>query len=179
MRFSQSYTEEQCTAELAEILETSPRVTKLLQTIFDLSKDSLKRGITCRSCFGTVQEVTQCIMQIDIYIYREGCSTRFFLDIKGRAGYYDGGHKRLVVITEIVCDYNILPSMILYRIVICSDKVQSKEHLEETVVHELVHAFDFARSGRFQSFCHMIACAEVRASSLGIRCICCFRSCSF
>lgn len=47
-RFCIRYTEGKCTVELGRILETSPKVARLLQAIFALNKDSLRRGITCR-----------------------------------------------------------------------------------------------------------------------------------
>lgn len=53
----ESFTEQKCTAELARILETSPKVAKLLQGIFALNKQALRRGITCRPCKGTEQAV--------------------------------------------------------------------------------------------------------------------------
>lgn len=53
------------------------------------------------------------------------------------------------------------------RVVLCADNIRSKEQLEQTLMHELVHAFDSTRKGKFQSICHLIACGEVRASALG------------
>ncbi|KAI8070912.1 peptidase M76 [Gongronella butleri] len=63
-----------------------------------------------------------------------------------RMGYYDGTYQ---------------------RIVLCCDNIRSREDLEDTLIHELVHAFDAARSGKFTSICHLIACGEVRASAMG------------
>ncbi|KAI9280715.1 peptidase M76 [Sporodiniella umbellata] len=64
----------------------------------------------------------------------------------GQMGYYDGAYK---------------------RVVICSDHIRTREELEHTVIHELTHAFDSLRKGKFKSICHLIACGEVRASALG------------
>jgi hypothetical protein len=61
-------------------------------------------------------------------------------------GYYDGSFK---------------------RVVICCDHIKNKQELEDTLVHELTHAFDSLRKGRFKSICHLIACGEIRASALG------------
>lgn len=36
-------------------------------------------------------------------------------------------------------------------------------------MHELTHAFDSLRKGKFKSVCHLIACGEIRASALGKR----------
>ncbi|KAI8335142.1 peptidase M76 [Chlamydoabsidia padenii] len=54
-----------------------------------------------------------------------------------------------------------------FRVVLCCDNIRSTEQLEETLVHELVHAFDASRKGTFSSICHLIACGEIRASALG------------
>ncbi|RUS20497.1 peptidase M76 [Endogone sp. FLAS-F59071] len=107
------YDEEQCTAELASILEESPRVRLLLSNVFKLNKKALVKGVTCRKCEGTLQH--------------------------NKFGYYDPQYKRL----------------------------RSKRALEETLIHELVHAFDASRKGKFTSPCHLVACGEVRASKLG------------
>lgn len=51
------YDEEQCTAELAIILEESPRVRLLLSNVFKLNNKALVKGVTCRKCKGTLQDV--------------------------------------------------------------------------------------------------------------------------
>lgn len=50
---------------------------------------------------------------------------------------------------------------------ICCDNIRTREELEDTLVHELTHAFDSLRKGKFKSACHLIACTEIRASALG------------
>ncbi|KAI7904505.1 peptidase M76 [Cokeromyces recurvatus] len=65
---------------------------------------------------------------------------------ESKMGYYDGTYK---------------------RVVICCDHIRTREELEDTLVHELIHAFDSVRKGNFKSVCHLIACGEVRASALG------------
>lgn len=50
---------------------------------------------------------------------------------------------------------------------LCCDHIRSKDDLEDTLVHELTHAFDSLRKGKFKSICHLIACGEIRASALG------------
>ncbi|KAI7867681.1 peptidase M76 [Spinellus fusiger] len=107
--------EQQCTKELGEVLSTSTRVAVLLEAIFALDTTALKRGITCRPCKETVQEV-------------------------------------------IMMDTTK---------VLCCEHMKNRQDIEETVVHELVHAFDSTRQGKFNSLCHAIACGEVRASCLG------------
>jgi hypothetical protein len=51
------YSEQKCTNELDQILKKSPKVAILLKGIQTLNKDALRRGITCRPCKGTTQEV--------------------------------------------------------------------------------------------------------------------------
>ncbi|KAG2209769.1 peptidase M76 [Mucor mucedo] len=63
-----------------------------------------------------------------------------------RMGYYDARYK---------------------RVVLCCDHLRSKKEIEDTLVHELTHAFDSLRKGKFKSICHLIACGEIRASALG------------
>lgn len=53
------------------------------------------------------------------------------------------------------------------RVVICCDHIRTRKDLEDTVVHELTHAFDSLRKGTFKSVCHLIACGEIRASAIG------------
>ncbi|KAL4208374.1 peptidase M76 [Rhizopus microsporus] len=53
------------------------------------------------------------------------------------------------------------------RVVICCDHIRTRKDLEDTVVHELTHAFDSLRKGTFKSICHLIACGEIRASAIG------------
>lgn len=52
--------------------------------------------------------------------------------------------------------------------VICCDHIRTKDELEDTLVHELTHAFDSLRKGKFKSICHLVACGEIRASALGM-----------
>lgn len=52
-----SFTEQHCTNELDQLLKSSPKVAILLKGIQTLNKDALRRGITCRPCMGTNQEV--------------------------------------------------------------------------------------------------------------------------
>ncbi|KAK4519855.1 uncharacterized protein ATC70_010099 [Mucor velutinosus] len=65
---------------------------------------------------------------------------------ESRMGYYDSRYK---------------------RVVLCCDHIKSRDDLEDTLVHELTHAFDSLRKGKFKSICHLVACGEIRASALG------------
>ncbi|KAL0096903.1 peptidase M76 [Phycomyces blakesleeanus] len=65
---------------------------------------------------------------------------------ENRVGYYDFQYK---------------------RVVLCCENIHTRADVEETLIHELVHAFDRARKGKFSSMCHLMACGEVRASALG------------
>ena len=56
------------------------------------------------------------------------------------------------------------------QIVICDDKGLKKKQVAHTVVHELVHAYDFCRSKIEVSSCIQRACMEIRASSLSEEC---------
>jgi mitochondrial inner membrane protease ATP23 len=56
------------------------------------------------------------------------------------------------------------------QIVICEDKFLSKQQIANTLVHELVHAYDFCKSDIDVSNCLQRACTEIRASSLSDEC---------
>ena len=56
------------------------------------------------------------------------------------------------------------------QIVICDDKHLKKKQIAQTLVHELVHAYDFCKSKIEVSSCIQRACTEVRASSLSEEC---------
>ena len=46
-------------------------------------------------------------------------------------------------------------------------QVEDARDLDNTVGHELVHAFDQCRRRHFERDCNLIACSEVRASAMG------------
>jgi hypothetical protein len=81
-------------------------------------------------------------------------------------GYYDGTFKRYPL-AYIKSSTTISKPLLLNRVVICCDHIRSQQELEDTLVHELTHAFDSLRKGKFKSACHLIACTEIRASALG------------
>ncbi|KAK9761945.1 Mitochondrial inner membrane protease ATP23 [Basidiobolus ranarum] len=144
---STGYSETQCTKEIPIILE-DPRVHFLLYAIRKRSQKTLVKGITCRSCVDTVQS--------------------------GRFGYYDPQNKRYLHL-KIVGNVSLFNkeevrselNPLINRIVICCEAIHSQKDLEETVIHELVHAYDAGRKGNFTTPCHNVACSEIRASALG------------
>lgn len=83
-------------------------------------------------------------------------------------GYYDGTYKRYGHDgADLVFEKRKTYTFVSYRVVLCCDHIRSKKDLEDTLVHELTHAFDSLRKGKFKSICHLIACGEIRASALG------------
>ena len=56
------------------------------------------------------------------------------------------------------------------QIVVCDDKHLSKKLVTNTLVHELVHAYDFCKSKINASSCVQRACTEIRASALSDEC---------
>lgn len=55
-------------------------------------------------------------------------------------------------------------------ILLCQDKLGSRRHLEDTLAHELVHAYDYCRFDvDFLNLKHH-ACSEIRASTLSGEC---------
>nr|CAG4711124.1 unnamed protein product [Naegleria fowleri] len=55
------------------------------------------------------------------------------------------------------------------QVVVCCNRHREPEELENTVVHELIHAYDFCRF-RQLFYCKVRACSEVRAYSLSGSC---------
>jgi len=55
-------------------------------------------------------------------------------------------------------------------ILICQDHMMSKTHMEDTLIHELVHAYDRAKFEVDFSNCRHVACTEIRASNLSGDC---------
>jgi len=63
------------------------------------------------------------------------------------------------------------------RVVLCADRINSKEELAATLGHELIHAYDFCRKGMripgvrtqvpYALECATEACSEVRAYAMG------------
>eukprot|EP01006_Ploeotia_vitrea_P034339 TRINITY_DN65739_c6_g8_i1.p1 TRINITY_DN65739_c6_g8~~TRINITY_DN65739_c6_g8_i1.p1 ORF type:complete len:341 (-),score=169.00 TRINITY_DN65739_c6_g8_i1:75-1097(-) len=56
------------------------------------------------------------------------------------------------------------------HIVLCCNKVKHEEHVHNTIVHELIHAFDWCRAEvDFRNLFHL-ACTEIRAANLSGDC---------
>eukprot|EP01134_Creolimax_fragrantissima_P003287 CFRG3287T1 len=70
----------------------------------------------------------------------------YYLGHKNTSGYYDAKFS---------------------RVVICCDQISDAKNLEDTLVHELVHAFDNCRNPGFAKTLELQACSEIRASHLG------------
>ncbi|KAL2916948.1 Mitochondrial inner membrane protease atp23 [Polyrhizophydium stewartii] len=57
-----------------------------------------------------------------------------------------------------------------YGIVLCEDQIIDKSHLGDTMVHELVHAYDFCTVKLNFNSCANHACTEIRAAMLSGEC---------
>ncbi|KAL7746434.1 Mitochondrial inner membrane protease atp23 [Sorochytrium milnesiophthora] len=55
-------------------------------------------------------------------------------------------------------------------IVLCQNRFVTKQHMEDTIVHELVHAFDHCMFKYDPSNCRHFACTEIRAANLSGDC---------
>ncbi|KAJ1990391.1 Mitochondrial inner membrane protease atp23 [Dimargaris cristalligena] len=53
---------------------------------------------------------------------------------------------------------------------LCSDRFLSKSHMEDTIAHELIHAYDYCRYNMRMDNCLHHACTEIRAASLSGDC---------
>ncbi|KAJ3033433.1 Mitochondrial inner membrane protease atp23, partial [Rhizophlyctis rosea] len=57
-----------------------------------------------------------------------------------------------------------------YGVILCSSSFLSKQHMEDTMVHELVHAYDHCTTKIDWGSCEHYACSEIRATSLSGDC---------
>lgn len=59
----------------------------------------------------------------------------------------------------------------VYGIKICANRMKSQNHLEDTIAHEMVHAYDCLRwKSEWKGNLRHAACTEIRASSLSGEC---------
>jgi inner membrane protease ATP23 len=109
----------------------------------------------CTTILGFILETSPRVKALISYIYLTGRQSlangvtcrqcKGTTARKDELGYYDSGFK---------------------RIVICCNQMRSYRDVEETLVHELVHALDESRKGKL-SILQRLACSEIRASVLG------------
>jgi inner membrane protease ATP23 len=57
-----------------------------------------------------------------------------------------------------------------HGIILCQNRFLSKQHMEDTLTHELIHAFDQCTTQINWSSCEQLACSEIRAISLSGEC---------
>jgi inner membrane protease ATP23 len=57
-----------------------------------------------------------------------------------------------------------------HGILLCQNRIINKTHLQDTLVHELIHAFDYCTTHMKHLNCQHIACTEIRASMLSGEC---------
>ena len=57
-----------------------------------------------------------------------------------------------------------------HGILLCQNRLLSKQHLEDTITHELIHAFDHCTTTIDWNDCRQLACSEIRAISLSGEC---------
>mmetsp|Transcript_12045 Transcript_12045/g.14034 ORF Transcript_12045/g.14034 Transcript_12045/m.14034 type:complete len:196 (+) Transcript_12045:125-712(+) len=60
------------------------------------------------------------------------------------------------------------------KVVLCSDNIEKfnikQEHVDRTLIHELIHAYDHCRAEMDWKNCLHIACSEIRAANLSGDC---------
>ncbi|KAI9143887.1 peptidase M76 family-domain-containing protein [Paraphysoderma sedebokerense] len=57
-----------------------------------------------------------------------------------------------------------------HGVILCENRFMNKAHMEDTIAHELIHAFDQCRSKIDWNNCYHHACTEIRAASLSGDC---------
>jgi inner membrane protease ATP23 len=60
-----------------------------------------------------------------------------------------------------------LPS---HGVLLCQNRLMHKQHLQDTLIHELIHAFDHCTTHVNWNNCEQLACSEIRAVSLSGEC---------
>lgn len=55
-------------------------------------------------------------------------------------------------------------------VLLCANKLNSRKHVQDTIVHELIHAFDHCTVEMEPGNCAHYACTEIRAASLSGDC---------
>ncbi|KAI9004076.1 peptidase M76 [Gaertneriomyces semiglobifer] len=55
-------------------------------------------------------------------------------------------------------------------VVVGSNQLRNKQHLEQVLTHELIHAYDYCRAKIDENDCRHLACAEIRAANLSGDC---------
>mmetsp|Transcript_9502 Transcript_9502/g.12437 ORF Transcript_9502/g.12437 Transcript_9502/m.12437 type:complete len:186 (-) Transcript_9502:193-750(-) len=56
------------------------------------------------------------------------------------------------------------------QVVVCEDRIFDQQHLNDTIVHELIHAYDACRAHMDPANLRQHACTEIRASNLSGEC---------
>lgn len=65
---------------------------------------------------------------------------------------------------------DLVSSLLFHQITICQDKIHSKSHVDDTITHELIHAFDNCRIQIDWNNPSHVACSEIRAATLSGDC---------
>ena len=60
--------------------------------------------------------------------------------------------------------------LLVAQVILCSNHLDSQDHTDTVVVHELIHAFDDCRAEVNWSNCMHHACTEIRAARLSGDC---------
>ncbi|KAI9359548.1 peptidase M76 [Zopfochytrium polystomum] len=55
-------------------------------------------------------------------------------------------------------------------VVLCQNRFTSRQHMEDTLTHELIHAYDFCTTKINFNNCEQHACTEIRAANLSGEC---------
>lgn len=56
------------------------------------------------------------------------------------------------------------------KVTICENNLMAKKMIEETMIHETLHSYDYCRSNVNQNNCVHLACSEIRATNLSGEC---------
>lgn len=82
-------------------------------------------------------------------------------------GVKSGGHAGLSIYEYF---NNFKSPCIPSQIILCQNRLLSKQHMEDTMTHEMIHAFDNCTAKVNWNDCLHVACSEIRAASLSGDC---------
>ncbi|KAJ3411975.1 Mitochondrial inner membrane protease atp23 [Chytridiales sp. JEL 0842] len=57
-----------------------------------------------------------------------------------------------------------------HGIILCQNRLKNKQHMEDVMTHELIHAYDHCTTNVKWSDCRHYACSEIRAATLSGEC---------
>jgi hypothetical protein len=163
---------EQCEAQLEAFLKSSDPVNRLIGEIEKLGCVLPQGFFACRPC-GDDANISGGFLTNDIRVAHIDSGD----NVIGNNSKSNNTSSSNISNSNVNCSSNSknpIFTNFVPKIVICENKksstTMSDRDFESTVMHELVHAYDFCRAKVDIDNCEQYACLEVRASGLSGEC---------